>query len=47
MSTIPKYTLSKDYLDGFSFYLIFTDQTVPYMVKAVNFPQYEYGNQKA
>lgn len=47
MSEIPQSTFSKDCLDGFSFYLIFSDLTVPYMVKDVNFPQYEYGDQKS
>lgn len=45
-SKIPKSTLSENCQDGFSFYLIFSIQTVPYMDKAVNFPQYEYGDQK-
>lgn len=45
-SKIPKCTLSKDCLDGLSIYLIFTGQTIPYMVKAVNFPQYEDEDQK-
>lgn len=46
VQNFPKCALSKDCLNGFSFYLILGGQTVPYMVKAVNFPQYEYGDQK-